>query len=54
MEQVTECFAKLEGLEVLFKVFDSNEEGVSIWNGSTICFFQYGSIDRIVVRESLN
>tara|TARA_Y100001001_G_scaffold59284_2_gene56137 strand:- start:10896 stop:11060 length:165 start_codon:yes stop_codon:yes gene_type:complete len=53
MEQVTDCFAKLEGLEFLFKVFDSCEEGVSVWNGTTILFFQYVSIERIVVRERL-
>lgn len=51
MEQVTECFAKIEGLEFLFKVFSSSVDGLAVWNGSSIHYFSYGSVDRIIVRE---
>lgn len=51
MKQFTECFAEIEGFE--FLVFSSDEEGVAVWSENAIRFFDYGSIDRIWVRERL-
>lgn len=51
MKQETECFAQIEGVAVLFKVFSSDVDFLAIWNGSSIHYFSYGSVDRIIVRE---